>query len=142
MNKKIRIVVVCVTVAIVGFAAMQLIPAAATNPPVRGAPHWDSAGTEVLARRACFDCHSNETRWPAYSRVAPLSWWIVAHVRDGRRHLNFSEPPFRDADEAAEEVRDGGMPLRSYTLAHADARLTQAEARQLAEGLARTFGRE
>lgn len=62
-----------------------------TNPPVQNEPAWDSDQTRALAQRACFDCHSNETKWPLYSRVAPLSYWINLHVLEGREELNFSE---------------------------------------------------
>ena len=62
-----------------------------TNPPVKAEPAWDSAETRALAKRACFDCHSNETVWPIYSRVAPVSWLVTRHVVEGREKLNFSE---------------------------------------------------
>lgn len=62
-----------------------------TNPPVISEPAWDSPQTRELAKRACFDCHSNETVWPIYSRVAPLAYPITHHVVDGRKELNFSE---------------------------------------------------
>ncbi len=140
MKAKFKILLGLAGAASIGLLAIQFVPVDYINPPIRGIPRWDSPRTEALARRACYDCHSNETRWPAYSRVAPLSWWIVAHVRDGRSHLNFSEPPYEEADEAAEELMEGEMPLRSYVLAHAEARLTPAETQQLAEGLRRTFG--
>jgi cytochrome c551/c552 len=61
-----------------------------TNPPVSAEPAWDSPQTRALAQRACFDCHSNETQWPLYSRIAPVSWLITSDVVRGRRHLNFS----------------------------------------------------
>lgn len=127
-------------VTLAGLLAIQAVPVERTNPPVRSAPRWDSPRTEALARRACYDCHSNETKWPAYARLAPVSWWVARHVRDGRRHLNFSEAPFREAEEAAGEVLEREMPLRSYTLAHPEARLSREETRELAAGLRRTFG--
>lgn len=119
----------------------QLVPMDFTNPPRRDEPAWDSPRTAELARRACYDCHSNETRWPPYAKVAPLSWWIMDHVVEGREELNFSVTPFREADDAAKAVRSGEMPLRSYTMAHPEARLTVAETAELAAGLERTFGR-
>jgi len=71
---------------------IQLVPVwlFQTNPPVGAEPAWDSPQTHALAQRACFDCHSNETQWPLYSRIAPVSWLITADVVRGRRHLNFS----------------------------------------------------
>jgi len=105
-------------------------------------PAWDSAETRATAARACFDCHSNETTWPAYSRVAPASWLIYRDVVEGREHLNFSEwqRPQKDADEAAEHVRESEMPLPIYALMHPEARLTPDERERLAAGLAATLG--
>jgi len=126
------------------FLAIQFVPYGREhgNPPVTGQPKWDSPRTEQLARRACFDCHSNETEWPWYASIAPLSWRIQNHVDEGRRHLNFSEfdRPQDDADEAADMVRAGEMPPWDYALAHPEARLTAAEQRDLIVGLERTFG--
>ena len=99
----------------------------------------NGAGTHVreLAVRACFDCHSNQTRWPWYSHVAPMSWLVQDHVDEGRRELNFSDwnRGSSEADEAAETVRDREMPPQSYLLLHPEARLTDAEREQLARGL-------
>ncbi|MBL9017964.1 MAG: heme-binding domain-containing protein [Myxococcales bacterium] len=122
----------------------QLVPygRAHTNPPVAAEPRWDSPATRALAQRACFDCHSNETSWPWYSHVAPASWLVQNHVDEGRRVLNFSEwgRPQDEADEAAQEVREGEMPPRSYLILHPEARLTAAERDQLVRGLDATFG--
>ena len=112
-----------------------------TNPPVRAEPAWSGAQTRALADRACFDCHSNDTRWPWYSHVAPLSWTIQRHVDDGRAELNFSEWDRRqDADDIAEEVLEGSMPPRSYLLLHPEARLSAVEVRALLDGLGATVG--
>ena len=124
--------------------AMQLVPAEGlgSNPPVTGEPAWDSPRTRELFARSCADCHSNRTRWPWYSRLAPFSWLVASDVRNGRRHLNASEwdRPQKHADDAAEEVREGEMPLRSYLAAHPEARLSDAERAELAAGLEATFG--
>lgn len=117
----------------------QLIPYGRdhSNPPIVAEPVWNSPTTRELADRACFDCHSNETRWPWYSHVAPTSWLVQNHVDEGRHELNFSEwnRGSLEADEAAEAVRTGEMPPRSYLLLHPEARLTDAEREQLARGL-------
>lgn len=124
-------------------AAIQLVPYGRdhANPPVLGEPAWDSSETRALAERACFDCHSNQVKWPAYAHVAPVSWLVQRDVDKARAHLNFSEwtRPQKDADEAAAEVREGEMPLKIYTLMHAHARLTPAERERLAAGLERTI---
>lgn len=129
------------------FVALQLVPYGRdhANPPAGTPVAWDTPRTEALARRACFDCHSNETRWPWYSNVAPISWRVQKHVDEGRAKLNFSD--FRPgneevgeaAGEAAETVQKGEMPLQDYLLAHADARLTEAEKKELMRGLEATF---
>src|SRR6478735_10619944 len=77
----------------IGCVAIQFVPYghAHTNPPVRLEPAWDSPQTRELAARACFDCHSNLTKWPWYSNVAPVSWLIQRDVDGGRAALNFSE---------------------------------------------------
>ena len=91
----------------------------------------------ILAK-ACNDCHSNNTRYPWYSHVQPVHWWMNNHVRDGKRHLNFDEysnRPLRfqyDAmEEITDEIEEGEMPLDSYTWMHPDARLTEVEKKEL-----------
>jgi len=125
---------------------IQVVPygRAHQNPPVIQEPAWDSPATRALAVRACFDCHSNETVWPAYANVAPVSWLIQHDVDEGREHLNLSEwnRPQEDATEAAEQVRDGSMPPLQYLPMHPEARLTDAEREVLAQGLERTLGTE
>lgn len=126
--------------------AIQLVPYGHdhTNPPVTQEPAWDSPRTRELAQRACFDCHSNETVYPVYASVAPFSWLVVDHVEEGRGKLNFSmfDRPQEEADEAGEVVGEGEMPPLYYTLLHPEARLTDAERQQLADGLVATLGGE
>jgi mono/diheme cytochrome c family protein len=124
--------------------AIQVVPYGRrhANPGGGSEPAWDSATTRALASRACFDCHSNETKWPAYAHVAPASWLVQHDVEDGRAALNFSEwdRPYKEAGEAAEVVRKQEMPPLSYLLMHRDARMTVLEREQLARGLAGTIG--
>lgn len=131
---------------VVVLVAIQFVPYGRdhVNPPVVGEPPWDGPRTEELARRACFDCHSNETNWPWYTNIAPLSWWIDGNVREGRRELNFSEwgTKNQEGHEAAETVRKGSMPPVDYTWLHPAARLTDEELQALERGLAATFGDE
>ena len=118
-------------------AVLQFFPAERTNPPVE----WDvDAPDEVrtILRRACYDCHSDETRWPWYSRVAPLSWWIVEHVEHGRSDMNFSRWPTFDfgAQEYVlrsieVQIEKNEMPLPSYLILHPEARLTEEDRRTL-----------
>ena len=123
---------------------IQLVPYGRRhdNPPVHREPAWDAPATRDLARRACFDCHSNEVRWPWYSHVAPVSWLVRHDVDEGRRELNFSEWDLRQkhAGKAAREVEKGSMPPWPYRLSHSDARLSTVEKSALVRGLRATFG--
>ncbi|HEX5950905.1 MAG TPA: heme-binding domain-containing protein [Actinomycetota bacterium] len=111
------------------------------NPPVTAEPAWDAPRTRTLAAESCFDCHSNQTEWPWYTNVAPLSWLIQRDVDGGRETLNFTEwdRPQPEADELFEVVAEGSMPPRSYLVTHPGARLTDAERRALLDGLRATF---
>lgn len=124
--------------------ALQLVPYGRDhdNPAVVMEPNWDQPSTRELAARACFDCHSNETRWPWYSNVAPASWFVQRHVEDGRRVLNFSEwqRPQEEAHESTETLLEGEMPLGSYVLFHPSAQLSPSETRTLAQGLMASVG--
>lgn len=129
-----------------GMAVLQFIPSSfdRTNPPVTGEPAWDAPDTRATFMTACGDCHSNETRYPWYSRIAPGSWLIESDIREGRKHFNISEwdRSQRGADDAAEEVRRGAMPVGPYLLMHPEANLSAAEKKRFVEGLHKTFGSE
>lgn len=114
----------------VAFIAIQFIPVSRTNPSVQGDFR---ASTEVVSvlRRACYDCHSNETTWPWYSNVAPLSWVIAHDVNEGRAALNFSTWNQLSADKQAEVIKEswevvaeGKMPTWYYVALHPEARLS------------------
>jgi hypothetical protein len=114
--------------------ALQLLPVDRTNPPERQPLVIADGQVRDLVDRACADCHSHSTTWPWYSRVAPVSLFLAHHVEEGREHLNLStwgELPADRKDHALEEMvevlEEGEMPLRSYTLAHAEARLTDED---------------
>lgn len=113
--------------------AIQFVPTRRSNPPA-GASLSAPPEVTALLRRACFDCHSHETRWPWYSYVAPLSWWIARHVERGRGDLNFSQWPAMDPEAEAwalrdieEQITQRKMPLGSYTRMHREARLDDHE---------------
>jgi hypothetical protein len=113
-----------------------------TNPPQTGEPMWNSPETRVLIHRACFDCHSNETVWPWYSNVAPVSWLLQRDVNEGRSHLNFTEwnLPQKHAKDVAAEVKQGDMPLWFYLPLHPGARLTEVEKQALIDGAEKSLG--
>jgi hypothetical protein len=109
---------------------IQFIPVDRSNPPVEQEIVVSDEVRAVL-RESCYDCHSNETRWPWYSYVAPVSWLVAEDVEHAREHVNFSTWNRYDAEERAdhleeiwEEIEEGGMPLRKYVWLHNDARLT------------------
>lgn len=108
-----------------------------SNPPTSAEPSWPSPETRALAARACFDCHSNETKWPWYSSVAPVSWLVVHDVQEGREALNFSEwdRPRQRLREIGEVLREGEMAPAYYRLTHAEARLSAGEKDQLEQAL-------
>lgn len=130
--------------AVIVLVLIQVVPYGRnhTNPPVGQEPAWNTAETRALAKRACFDCHSNETQWPWYSNIAPASWLTQRDTVLGRRKMNFSEwnRPQKKAEDAAEEVQDGEMPPWFYTPIHPHANLTPAERQTLIAGLQATMG--
>ncbi|MFT5284556.1 MAG: hypothetical protein ACI8TQ_000713 [Planctomycetota bacterium] len=121
------------TALIVIMIAIQFIPVDRNNPPVEAPLVADAAVMEVL-KRACYDCHSNETVWPWYSYVAPASFLVAHDVEEAREHMNFSDWESRDEEwqahhreEVWEEVEEGEMPLWFYTPLHSEADLSEAD---------------
>ncbi|MCB9315099.1 MAG: heme-binding domain-containing protein [Lewinellaceae bacterium] len=130
---------------IIGFALLgilvviQFMRPNRTNPPVDPALDIQQvlqppADVYAILKDACYDCHSNETQYPWYSQIAPVSWWLVNHIEEGREHLNFStlgtlalEDRAEIMEEAAEAVQKGEMPLSSYTWTHPAARLSATQ---------------
>jgi hypothetical protein len=130
MSKGRKLLVLAVLV----FAGMQVVPVDRSAPDDHEPLSIDDVVVADVMERACVDCHTNHTTWPWYSRVAPVSWWVVDHVQEGRSELNLSRWGELDArrrdhklEELIELVEDGEMPLSSYTWGHPDARLTEAE---------------
>jgi hypothetical protein len=92
------------------------------------------ADVNTILIKACYDCHSNKTRYPWYAEIQPVSWWLHGHVEDGKKDLNFNEfttyriaKQFRRMEQCIELVKKGAMPLSSYTIIHTDAKLTDTE---------------
>jgi hypothetical protein len=137
-----KIILGVVAGIIVGGILIQFIPYGHdhTNPPVAAEPNWDSPQTRELAVRACYDCHSNQTTWPWYSNIAPVSWLIQHDVVEGRSKLNFTDwnAPQPEADNAARQVQRGAMPQSYYVALHPSANLTAEEKAALIKGLEAT----
>jgi len=96
-----------------------------TNPP---------ADVKKILETTCFDCHSAKTRYPWYDKITPINYWLDEHVKDGKKHLNFSKwseyslkRKEHKMDELYEEVEKGEMPLNSYTWTHSEANLTEKQ---------------
>lgn len=113
--------------------AAQAVRPERTNPPINPELTLQAqyqVPQEVLRtlERACGDCHSHRTRWPWYSHVAPMSWLVADHVRDGRRHFNMDDfTEEMSIKDICQEIRVGSMPLKSYLLLHPEAKLSGAE---------------
>ena len=122
---------------LVVFILMQLVPYGKNheNPPATNPVQWSDPQAEEIARRACYDCHSNESIWPWYANVAPASWLLQMDVEKGRRFLNFSTGEGVDLDEISEVLQEDYMPPARYLLLHPDARLSQADKDMLINGL-------
>ncbi len=102
--------------------------------------HPASDEVKAIVKKACMDCHSNNTNYPWYASVQPLAWWIDHHIEEGKGELNFSEfatykpkKARHKLEEVAEQVEIHEMPLNSYTFIHAEARLTAAERKLLSD---------
>ncbi len=127
---------------------LQLVPygRAHGDPAPRREPAWDSPSTRDLAKRACYDCHSDQTVWPWYANVAPVSWLLQRDVDTGRRRLNFSEwdRPQRGARPQSidRRINSGSMPPWYYLLMHSNAKLTDAEKQALRDGLDKTVAQD
>jgi len=145
IRKPLRIGIIAILAIFAVFLLIQLVPYGHnhTDPPVRAEPNWDSPETRVLAKTACFDCHSNETNWSRwYESIAPASWLVQHDVDEGRQRLNFSEwdkggKP-REIDEMWEVIQYGAMPPAQYLLLHPEAKLSSTETSQLLAGLQAT----
>ena len=120
---------------VVTLVAIQFIPLEKINPKVDEAIalHTDKKVLSIL-KKSCYDCHSYETSWSIYSDIAPLSFGVVSHVKDGRKALNFSlyeniDPKIKRArlERAIKTVNNGSMPVSNYLAFHEEARMTKDE---------------
>ncbi|MBW8865055.1 MAG: heme-binding domain-containing protein [Verrucomicrobia bacterium] len=139
MKKKLKLAVLALGAV---FLLLQLTNPSRTNPPVKRdmiTAANPPAAVAASLRAACYDCHSYETKWPIYSRIAPSSWLVVKDVNEGRQHLDLSDWP-EDTTRAAKkldrinEVMDyREMPPQKYTMLHPEARLTEEQRKQVME---------
>jgi hypothetical protein len=138
LGKKILLGLAAVAVAI------QFVRPAKNDAPAGpddlAAKYPPPPAVKQILETACYDCHSNRTRYPWYAQLQPTGWWLASHINDGKRELNFSEfaayPEHRRAKKLqaiSDEVTDHSMPLKSYTWIHRDAKLTDAQIKLIAE---------
>ncbi|HEY8187014.1 MAG TPA: heme-binding domain-containing protein [Pyrinomonadaceae bacterium] len=144
-SKLFRIIRWVVIVGAACFVVSQFIGPAKTNPSTDASLSIESRlpltpQVTTILDRSCNDCHSNKTRWPWYSNVAPVSWFVINHVDEGRQNLNFSEwgrYTQRDVDgllkQICREVKGGGMPLSSYTPLHPGSKLSAEDVKTLCD---------
>ncbi len=145
MKKLRRVLKWVVVIFACGFVALQFYRPARTNPvsdPSQSIEARLQVSPQVVSvfERSCNDCHSNKTRWPWYTNVSPVSWFIVDHVDHGRSHVNFSEWGSYDQEkqlkrlqEMCEQVEDGSMPLSSYTPLHPGSELSAEDKKLLCD---------
>lgn len=143
MRRTLKTVLLTLAAILGLFALMQAVPYGRThsNPPTIAEPPWDSPRTRALAVRACFDCHSNHTRWPWYANLAPFSWVVQYDVEVARSVVNFSEwnRPQPLAVYSGQWTKGSVMPPYKYVMAHPEAQLTEQERDELARGLDATM---
>ncbi len=137
-------ILIGLVIIVIGFVVLQFIPfgdfipaLARTNPPVKSQIAWNSPETEQLVRTTCYGCHSNETEWPFYAYIAPMSWLVLHDVNEARSKLNFSEESADSIDPSVlvEQIDRGSMPPIQYLLLHPEARLSDAQKEALRTGL-------
>jgi mono/diheme cytochrome c family protein len=131
------------SILVVLFVLIQLVPYGRnhTNPPVVREPNWDTPRTRALFMQTCGNCHSNETKWPWYSNVAPVSWLVQRDVDEGRSLFDASDwkPDADGSSHAWRMLEKGKMPPSYYLPLHPEARLSAQEKAELVKGLKSTF---
>ena len=137
MMKKILIALIAIIVAIQFFSPEKNIDTKEQANAIETKYAMPDTVKQILSV-ACYDCHSNNTRYPWYNRVQPVAWWLASHVKDGKKHLNFDEfttyslkRQDHKLEELIESQEDHWMPLKSYTLIHKDARLSEDQSKLL-----------
>lgn len=132
-----KILLMIVIAGLLFFGLIQLIPVDRSNPATTLEPNWSSPEARALVKEHCFDCHSNETVWPWYSKIAPASWLVKWDVSKARREFNFSEWDRNrgELDEMISEIRRGSMPPLQYTVIHSNSRLDAQQKQALIDAL-------
>jgi len=138
---------IAAAVGLLALVVMQFFRPARTNPTSDPSVSFEAVvkpPQEVVSslKRACNDCHSNQTVWPWYSNIAPISWLVQSHVDGGRSSLNFSawdKPQDTSISDIVEAIRSGSMPTWDYKLMHPSANLSSSQKAALIKGLTATL---
>jgi len=145
LRKLVTLLMIAAIVLVVLTLFIQFLPYGHThtNPPVVKEPNWNNPETRQIAQKACFDCHSNETIWPWYSNIAPMSWLVQRDVDVARSRMNFSDwgRISVEVGEIIEIVSEGEMPPFQYLLMHPGARLSEQEKTRFIDGINATLNR-
>ena len=145
MRKLVTLLMIAAIVLVVLVLLIQFLPYGHThtNPPVVKEPNWNSPETRQITQKACFDCHSNETIWPWYSNIAPMSWLVQRDVDVARSRMNFSDwgRISVEVGEIIEIVSEGEMPPFQYLLMHPGARFSEQEKTRFIDGINATLNR-
>ncbi len=127
------------------FVIIQFFRIDQTNPPVNKDLDFltikkTPKSTAKLIRTSCYDCHSDETVYPWYTKIQPVGWFMQDHIKEGRKELNFSTfanlellRQAKKLNHAAHEVEEGDMPIKSYLLIHTDAKLNPEQTREIVD---------
>jgi Haem-binding domain len=133
MFRKILLVLLAILV-IIQFVHPKKNKAEGVQPNYIGNNFAIPADVKTILAKACNDCHSNNTRYPWYTNFQPVHWWLNKHIKNGKKEINFDEYTgkslryqYHKMEEVIDEVKEGKMPLNSYTWTHKDARLTDEE---------------
>jgi hypothetical protein len=133
MFKKIMLILLAGLV-IIQFFRPSSNKASGNQPHFIGNKYAIPAEVESILEKACNDCHSNNTNYPWYSNIQPVTWWLDDHIKDGKKHLNLDDYTNRSLryqyhkmEETIEMVKEVEMPLESYTWMHKRAKLTEGE---------------
>lgn len=132
--KTVLIAFLVILVVIQFFHPAKNVSAAVQSPNDIAVVYNEPANVRTILNKACKDCHSNNTRYPWYNNIQPVAWWLDHHVKEGKHELNFNEigsyplrRQYHKFEEIVSQVKEGEMPLSSYTLIHSDAKLTDQE---------------
>lgn len=137
MLKKILLVLLAAFI-VIQFIHPEKNMAEGPQPNYIGNNYTVPEDVKSILAKACNDCHSNNTVYPWYAKIQPVDWWLTKHVNDGKKHINYDEYTnkslryqYHKMEETIEMVKEGEMPLDSYTWVHKDAKLTEAEKTKL-----------